>query len=269
MATTVCRATFIWLLIALAPTLFVSLSLAQNASPISSGSGIYRGQRVSFQIVKGKMIFEGDIALERVDQKLPEKNLQPGATLDYLQYRWPRVGSVYQIPYSIDPSSGDVANINAAVSDYNSIFSGIIQWVSHTSETDYVNFKLDPTDTSGAGNSYLGRVGGQQLIWGSGSCTVATLLHEMGHATGFWHEQSRPDRNNYVTVMSSNMINTLQLNSAQQFDNMQSLTLYDWGSLMHYGAWGFTKNGAPTLESIPWDATFEQSWLLGGRHRCH
>jgi hypothetical protein len=87
MATAGCRARFIWLLIALAPTVFVTLSLAQNASPISSGSGIYRGHRVSFQIVNGKMIFEGDIALEHVDRKLPERNLQPGATLDYLQYR--------------------------------------------------------------------------------------------------------------------------------------------------------------------------------------
>ncbi len=68
MATTVCRARFIWLLIVLAPTVFATLGLAQNASPISR-SGIYRGHRVSFQIVKGKMIFEGDIALEHVDQK--------------------------------------------------------------------------------------------------------------------------------------------------------------------------------------------------------
>src|ERR1700686_4671257 len=111
MATTVCRARFIWLLIVLAPTLPATLSLAQKASPISSGSGIYRGHRVTFQFVKGKMIFEGDIALEHVDQKLPEKNLQPGGTLDYLRYRWPEGGSVYQIPYTIDPSSGDVANI--------------------------------------------------------------------------------------------------------------------------------------------------------------
>jgi len=211
----------------IAPSVLASLSLAQNASPGSSGSGIYRGQGVTFHIVKGKMIFEGDIALEHVDQKLPEKNLQPGATLDYLQYRWPQVGSVYQIPYSIDPSSGDVANINAAVSNYNSIFSGIIQWVSHSTETDYVNFKLDPLDKSGTGNSYLGRVGGQQLIWGSGSCTVATLLHEMGHATGFWHEQSRPDRNNYVTVMSSNMIHSaVQFGSAgRQYPESDALRL--------------------------------------------
>jgi hypothetical protein len=141
----------------IAPSVLASLSLAQNASPGSSGNGIYRGQGVTFHIVKGKMIFEGDIALEHVDQKLPEKNLQPGGTLDYLQYRWPKVGSVYQIPYTIDPSSGDVAHINAAVSNYNSIFSSIIQWVSHSTETDYVNFKLDPLDKSGTGNSYLGR----------------------------------------------------------------------------------------------------------------
>ena len=69
MATTVCRARFIWLLMVIAPSVLASLSLAQNASPGSSGSGIYRGQGVTFHIVKGKMIFEGDIALEHVDQK--------------------------------------------------------------------------------------------------------------------------------------------------------------------------------------------------------
>jgi len=69
MATTVCRARFTWLLIVIAPSVLASLSLAQNASPGSSGSGIYRGQGVTFHIVKGKMIFEGDIALEHVDRK--------------------------------------------------------------------------------------------------------------------------------------------------------------------------------------------------------
>jgi hypothetical protein len=223
--------------------------LAQNGSPSKVGTGIYRGRLVTFQIVNGKMIYEGDIALEHVDQKLPL--MTNAATLDYLQYRWPPVGSVFQIPYIIDPASGDVANINTAVSTYNGIFTGIIQWVPHTSETDYIDFNLNPSDTSGVGNSYIGRVGGEQLIWGSGSCTVATLLHEMGHATGFWHEQSRPDRNSYVTVNTNNIINVELFASAPQYDDMQTLTLYDWSSIMHYSAWGFTKNGAPTLESIP------------------
>jgi hypothetical protein len=231
------------------PTMLTALGFGQDSSPVKIGTGIYRGRWITYQIVNGRMIFEGDIALDHVDKKLPGR--EPGATFSYLQYRWLKTGSAYQIPYIIDPASGDVANINTGISTYNAIFSGIIQWVPQTTETDYVDFNLTPSDTSGVGNSYIGRVGGKQLIWGAGNCTVATLLHEMGHATGFWHEQSRPDRNSYVTVNYSNIINVLQYASDQQFDDMQSLTLYDWSSIMHYGAWGFSKNGAPTIESIP------------------
>jgi hypothetical protein len=245
MARTKLRLTSALLLLLL---LTAAFAFAQRP-PSKTGTGIFRGKRVTYEIVNGRMITEGDIALERVDQKLPLPT--DGGMLSYLQYRWPLVGSVYQIPYIIDPASGDVANINSAISTYNSIFAGQIQWVAHTTETDYIDFNLNPLDTSGQGNSYIGRVGGEQLIWGSGTCTVSTLLHEMGHATGFWHEQSRPDRNNYVTVNFANMVNTAYSNSTIQYDDMQALTLYDWSSVMHYFPLNFSKNGAPVLESIP------------------
>lgn len=169
------------------------------------GTGIYRGRRVNYVIVNGRMIFDGDIVIEHVDHIL-SGNIHPGATIDYLQYRWPLVGSVYQIPYMIDPASGDVSNINAAISTYNSLLAGVIQWVPLTSQTDYVDFDLTDTSGSGEGFSSIGRVGGTQIIGGATNCTVATLLHEMGHATGFWHEQERPDRDNYVTVNLDNML---------------------------------------------------------------
>jgi hypothetical protein len=220
-----------------------------TASPVKTG--IYRGRRVTYQIVNGRMITEGDIALEHVDQKLPETGVQPGATLDYLKYLWLKNGSVYQIPYMIDPASGDVSNINSAVSTYNSLLAGVIQWVPYTNQTDYVDFDLTDTSGSGEGFSYIGRVGGKQIIGGATNCTVATLLHEMGHATGFWHEQQRPDRNNYVSMNFNNMITTTYPYSLIQYDDMQALTLYDWGSIMEYFPDNFTKNGNPVIETIP------------------
>src|SRR4029077_1436291 len=40
-------------------------------------------------------------------------------------------------------------------------------------------------------------------------------------------------------------------NSQKQFDDMQPLTLYDWGSIMEYFPLNFSKNGNPVIESIP------------------
>jgi hypothetical protein len=214
------------------------------------GTGIYRGRRVNYVTVNGRMIFDGDIVLEHVDHIL-SGNIHAGATIDYLQYRWPLVGNVYQIPYMIDPASGDVSNINAAISTYNSLLAGVIQWVPLTTQTDYVDFDLTDNSGSGEGFSSIGRVGGKQIIGGATNCTVATLLHEMGHATGFWHEQMRSDRDNYVTVDFANMVTTVYSDSEKQFDDMQALTLYDWSSIMEYFPLNFSKNGSPVIETIP------------------
>jgi hypothetical protein len=240
------RFSFTLILFSLAIATF---AVAQSTQPAKVSTGLFRGRKVSFQMVDGRMMTEGDIVLEHVDYKLPLQT--DGGTLSYLRYRWPLVGSVFQIPYIIDPASGDVANINSAVSTYNSIFAGQIQWVAHTTEANYVDFNLNPSDLSGSGYSNIGMSGGEQVIGGSGTCTVSTLLHEMGHATGFWHEQSRPDRNSYVTLNLNNMVNTAYSDSAIEYDDMQALTLYDWSSVMHYFVWNFTKNGNPVLESIP------------------
>ena len=90
------------------------------------------------------------------------------------------------------------------------ITTGMVPWTSATpikfvprsSETNYVHFMRQ---MNGICNSAIGMVGGEQFIHVEDSCTALTLTHEMGHTIGLLHEQSRPDRNYYMTVHLENM----------------------------------------------------------------
>ena len=49
--------------------------------------------------------------------------------------------------------------------------------------------------------SFVGRQGGSQdLSLGSGCDFKGTVIHELLHALGFFHEHTRLDRDDYVTI---------------------------------------------------------------------
>jgi hypothetical protein len=234
--------------------LIASTLWAQTKQP-EIRTGIWRGMKVTYNWVPGKhgggkAVFEGDILLDHV-KKSPNGPQSDSLGVAYTSYLWPPTDGVSQIPYTIDPSSGDMTNLNAAISQFNSTFTGVIQLVPYSNQTDYVDFYFDPSNTSGVCEAYEGRVGGEQIVGGSATCTVATILHEMGHTVGVWHEQSRPDRNAYVNVNYGAVIKASRSFFDQFLDNEQELTPYDYASVMEYPAYSFSRNGEPCIESIP------------------
>lgn len=89
--------------------------------------------------------------------------------------------------------------------------------------------------------------GNQQLNLQTPGCNdCGTATHEMLHAMGMAHEQSRPDRDRYVTIVWHN----IQRGMSNQFSVMSGADTsqpYDIGSIMHYDSHAFSGNGQPTI----------------------
>ncbi|CAH1245691.1 TLL1 [Branchiostoma lanceolatum] len=99
--------------------------------------------------------------------------------------------------------------------------------------------------------SFVGRTGNgkQTLSIGPGCDMFGIVLHEIGHLIGFWHEHSRPDRDEFVNILYDNVKDGERHNFEKLWKTqINSLgQRYDYMSIMHYGSRYFTKNGRETL----------------------
>ena len=207
----------------------------------------------------GYELYNGDIIRDRPAEERPELSRHPrpeSVTIAYSQYLWPKVSGVATVYYTIDAASDPNATskIDSAISIFNSDFPGLIQWVPWTSSDgpNYVDFNLSASDLSGTCEAAEGyEAEPAQPVTGSTICAVSTILHEMGHAIGLWHEQTRADRDTYLTVNYGNVIKGSWSNFNIVTDNAQMLGLFDYASIMEYEPYSFSRNGGPVIETIP------------------
>ncbi|MBI3207635.1 MAG: hypothetical protein HYZ37_01890 [Candidatus Solibacter usitatus] len=212
-------------------------------------TSIFRGMAITHDVVDGIAIAGGDMVLGRADELEPytEGKVLPSresVAITGSNYRWP--GGI--VPYTVSPTLPNSVRVLIAVLNWNYYMPGVITLVPRTTETDYVNF-VNPSSPTIC-NSYVGRRGGVQVINLGDYCNATNAIHEIGHAVGLWHEHTRSDRDSYVKVLWENVDPTLAYNFSVQ-SNSVNTTPYDYNSVMHYPNYTFSKNGLPTLQTIP------------------
>lgn len=194
------------------------------------------GQSVMVEKIGEEYILGGDMIVTPDDNTNSGGNKSTGRTLR----RWPN-NIVYYVIESGLPNKERVAD---AMAHWESKTS--IRFLPRTNQAAYVNFR------KGSGcSSSVGRTGGKQNINLANGCTTGNTIHEIGHALGLWHEQSRKDRDQYININFQNITSGYDHNFKtyvqRGYDGNEYTSSLDFGSIMMYSSYAFSKNGQPTI----------------------
>ncbi|MDN5766618.1 MAG: M12 family metallopeptidase [Humibacillus sp.] len=222
----------------------------------------FERKAVQYAAVDGLAMFEGDICLGTVEEMerrsaavataQSDDNVARGVAITGDQFRWPNA----LVPYDIDSALPNQQRVGDAIAHWEEQTN--IRFVLRTAANaaqypNYVHvFKGDGCW------SYVGMQTGRQDLSLADGCLRGQAIHEFGHAIGLWHEQSREDRDSFVAIQWANIEAGKESNFNQHISDGDDIGGYDYGSIMHYGRFAFSKNSLPTIVQLQGGPTIGQ-----------
>ena len=196
-------------------------------------------QELTVEVAEGKVIFQKDMVLGTVEEVAGSvmSNIQTYNTgpRTIKPWMWPESTIIYSLPRS----HPRYATIQKGIADLQSRTN--LCFKQRTNEEGYIEFM------TGNGNyAPIGRSRNKGLV-SIKDDSYGIVIHELLHSAGFYHTQSRGDRDSYVTINRRNVLS----HQLHNFDKQGPETVigpYDFGSIMHYFSTAFSSNGRTTIE---------------------
>ena len=236
-----------------------------NGKPLEDEMFFEGDLRIPFELYKEYYI---DVDNENETNQLnaEENNLQKRAAIRDTSKLWPSGQVYYYYNSNVD---GPTKKLIRQAMDYYEDRTCLRFFYSNDLLKVRIMFQRDLL-----GGCYSNSIGkkpnllyAQIINIGIGCNTTGIILHEIGHAIGFWHEQSRPDRDNYVTVNLQNIregkLHNFNKRNYKQVNSQGSG--YDYGSIMHYGKTFFRKPGCSGSNCITLEVNNQQEYLQQGQ----
>ncbi|KAK7861945.1 hypothetical protein R5R35_006316 [Gryllus longicercus] len=126
-----------------------------------------------------------------------------------------------------------------------------IKFVPWSGQQDYVLMRTVPGDGCYAMVGRYKDLGQPHPLNLESGCFrgPGAIQHELLHVIGLYHEQSRPDRDDYVNVLWNNIPKKFwpDFSKANPSEVSTYGVAYGYDSIMHYPKTAFSKNGKPTI----------------------
>ncbi|XP_067928524.1 bone morphogenetic protein 1-like [Watersipora subatra] len=219
----------------------------QTLSTVQKLNQLEEIRKLKHKMTKGNSDLQEELRRRRHERRKEKKNNKKEAAVN--RERRAATGKKDRLwPHAVIPYE-----INSTFSgQHKALFRRAMQhWENHTCvtfiernpefHTDYIVFTERPCGCC----SYVGKSGeGRQDVSIGKNCDkFGIVVHELGHVVGFWHEHTRPDRDEYIDIIMENVM----IGQHYNFNEMPEGEVdslgeeYDYESIMHYARNTFSR----------------------------